>query len=327
MLEIDSINLGLIGLGRHGLRYVHHLLEGIPHCHLAAVCRRDESKGLPLAKEHGLGFYKDYHDLIADPDIQAILVVTPPKEAFPIALESIRQKKPLLVEKPLACNGFDAQHIVKEATQTNTPLMVAQTLRYAETIMALKQDGSKIGKWQYLVLTNRLESPLAKIRSPHPSQNQGALLEIGIHLLDLVRFLTGQEVQQVYCEMERQDRQSPDTRAWVSLKTDGNIPCLLDISRQSKTRVTRAEIIGESGQLIADWTSNIVTHIQEDQQTISNPIISSATIPNVISDFVNAIRTGRAMPITGLDGQRAVEIADACYESASRGEVIYLKQG
>ena len=323
----EPLGLGLIGLGRHGQRYARHLLDRIPHCHLVAVCRRDTSRGRTFATQHGLRFYHDYHDLIADPEIQAIIVVTPPGEAFPITLEAIRQKKPLLVEKPLAHTAFEAQQIVQAAAQAKSPVMVAQTLRYEETIVALKQHGSKIGQWQYIVLTNRLESALDPVHALHSTPKQGALLEIGIHQLDLVRFLTGQEVQQVHCDMDREDGQGPDTRAWVTLKTDGDIPCLLDISRQSTTRVTRAEIIGKRGQLIADWTSNFLTHIQEGEHTISQPIPSTETIPKVIADFVNAVQNDRPMPITGLDGQRAVEIADACYESARTGKVIHLKQG
>lgn len=323
---MKSLGLGLIGLGRHGQRYARHLLEGIPHCQLMAICRRDSAKGQVFATEHGLQFYQDHHDLIADPHIQAILLVTPPAEAIPIALEVIRQNKPLLIEKPLGCTSLDAQQVVKEAARIKTPLMVAHTLRYEDTIIQLKNHGAEIGNWQYLVLTNRLEAP-SDHNSQHSPHRQGALLEIGIHQLDMVRFLTGQEVRQVDCEMERHHPEGPDVRAWVSLKTESGLPCLLDISRLSKSRVTRAEIIGETGQLIADWTSRSLIHVKEDGASISLPITSTKpTIPKVISDFVHAIQTGTPMPITGLDGLRAVEMADACYESAKTQSIVALKK-
>ena len=144
---VASLGLGLIGLGRHGQRYARHLLEGIPHCQLVAVCRRDAAKGQTFSTQHGLRFYRDYHHLIADPQIQALLVVTPPTEAIPIALEAIRQNKPLLIEKPMGCTALDAHHLLKESMQTKTPLMVAHTLRYEDTIIQLKNHGGEIGKW------------------------------------------------------------------------------------------------------------------------------------------------------------------------------------
>lgn len=321
---VASLGLGLIGLGRHGQRYAHHLLGGIPHCRLVAVCRRDVSTGREFATQHGLSFYHDYHDLLADPSVHAVLIVTPPAEAIRIALDAIRYTKPFLIEKPLGCTAHDAQRIVTASIQTKIPLMVAHTLRYEEAIRQLKQHGERIGPWQYLVMTNRLPRATDQ-ETPQASSNKGALLEIGIHQLDLVRFVTGHEVAQVSCDMERQHPTGPDVRAWASLKTERGLPCLLDVSRMSTARVTRAEIVGETGQLIADWTSHVLVLVDEKGASTSIPLTPRPTIPRVISDFVQAIHTKAAMPITGLDGLRAVQIADACYESAKTGKTIILK--
>lgn len=320
-----SLGLGLIGLGRHGLRYARHLLDGIPNGDLVAICRRDTSKGQAFATEHGLRFYQDPNDLIADSNVQAILIVTPPAEAIPIALKAVHHNKPVLIEKPMGCTAMEAKQLLDASTQAQTPVMVGHTLRYEEAIQQLKTHGDKIGKWQYLVLTNRLVSPIdsgAHRTSPH----QGTLLEIGIHQLDLIWFLTQQNVVQVYCEMARLHPHGPDIRAWASLQTETGLSCLLDVSRQSKTRVTRAEIVGETGQLIADWSSNSLLQLNEDGSSTLIPLTPKPTIPQVISDFIQAIKQGTPMPISGHDGLRAVEIADACYESATKGNPVSLKR-
>jgi predicted dehydrogenase len=320
---MKSLGLGLIGLGRHGQRYAHHLLDGIPNCHLVAVCRRDAKSGQTFATDHRIEFYQDYFDLIAHPEVQAILVVTPPTEAIPIALEAIRRKKPVLIEKPLGYSAQEALRLLHQATQEHIPVMVAHTTRYEKAISQLKNYEDQIGTWRYLALTNRLPPPLSPpLKSPGTSR--GALLEIGIHQLDLVRFLTGQEVSQVYCEMERPHPQNPETRAWASLHTDSDLPCLLDISRVSHARVTRAEIIGETGQLIADLTTPSLTLLRNTDPPTTIPLTPQPTIPQVLSDFVHAIQSEAPMPITGLDGLRAVQIADACYESAKTKRAITL---
>ncbi len=126
--------------------------------------------------------------------------------------------------------------------------------------------------------------------------------------------------------MERPHPQDPDVRAWVSLKTESGLPCLLDISRLNNTRLTRAEIIGETGQLIADWTSHSLILLKENGSTTSIPLTTKPAIPQIISDFVRAIQSGAPMPITGLDGLRALEMADACYESAKTRNVVMLKK-
>ena len=320
---MKSLGLGLIGLGRHGQRYAQHLLEGIPNCHLVAVCRQEATKGQIFAKKHGLQFYQDYRNLLTHPEVQAIVVVTPPNEAISIALEAIRHLKPVLIEKPMGSSAKEAQQLLAQSTQEHVPVMVAQTTRYEAAITQMKSSGNHIGTWRYLVLTNRLPPPQSpSLKSPGPSL--GALLEIGIHQLDLVRFLTGQEVSQVYCEMERSHPESPETRAWASLRTNSGMPCLLDISRVSQARFTRTEIIGETGQLIADMTTPSLTLLRDDDPPTAIPLTSQPTIPQVLSDFAHAIQSGTPMPITGFDGLRAVQIADACYESAKTQRIITL---
>ena len=118
---MTPIHIGLIGLGRHGTRYARHLLEDIPQARLVAVCRRNAKEGRAFAQSHNLHFYKDYRDLIADPQVEAVLVVTAPSLTLSIAQEAIRYQKPLLIEKPLAIHGADAREIVESGPGSRRP--------------------------------------------------------------------------------------------------------------------------------------------------------------------------------------------------------------
>jgi predicted dehydrogenase len=109
------LGIGLIGLGRHGMRYVRHLSEAPMGARLAAVCRRDAEQGRAVASRHGAKYFQDFEDLIACPDVGAVVVVTPPSCYLPICLAAARAGKPLLVEKPLACTATDAREIVRAA--------------------------------------------------------------------------------------------------------------------------------------------------------------------------------------------------------------------
>ena len=108
---MTPIGVGLIGLGRHGMRYAKHLLEEKPLSRLVAVCRRNAQEGMTFAKSNNLSFYKDFRGLIADPQVEAVLVVTAPSLTLPIAREAIHHQKPLLIEKPLAIHEADAREL------------------------------------------------------------------------------------------------------------------------------------------------------------------------------------------------------------------------
>ena len=75
---LPPLGIGLIGLGRHGSRYVKHIVQDLPEARLVAVSRRRAGEGLGLSIASAIPCYSDYHDLIEDPHVEAVVVVTPP---------------------------------------------------------------------------------------------------------------------------------------------------------------------------------------------------------------------------------------------------------
>jgi len=318
------LGIGLIGLGRHGMRYVRHLLEPSFKARLVAVCRRDAERGQAFAAQQGIRFFRQYEELIADPLVGAVIVVTPPSLSLPICLAAVKAGKPLLIEKPLACTGADARAMVRAAEAAGVPLMTAHTLRFDRAVLALKAQLASVGPRRYLVLANRVEPRPEVVRDPVDYGGRGVLLEIGIHQLDLIRFLTGEEVAEVRCELERPSPKAAELRALVSLRTAGGLPCIVDVSRMTGGRVGRAEWIGADGQLNADWVHHRVRKVSAGTVATEQDVEDVPTVEAVLRAFVGALTRGAPMSVTGLDGQRAVEIADACYESAESGRVVRL---
>ena len=72
------LGIGLIGLGKHGSRYARHIVEDLKDAVLVAVCRRNRPEGEALAAASGGAFYDDYHDLVASPRVDAVVVAVPP---------------------------------------------------------------------------------------------------------------------------------------------------------------------------------------------------------------------------------------------------------
>ena len=151
------IPVGLIGLGRHGSRYLRHLIENETGGQLVAISRQQVKEGRRQAAQHRVQFFADYRDLIANPVIKAVLVVAPPALNMPIALEAISHGKAVLLEKPLALNSHEGRHIVETANQANVPLMTGHTLRYEPVIRKIQSISPTLGPWQSLRGTIHLE--------------------------------------------------------------------------------------------------------------------------------------------------------------------------
>lgn len=319
------LRVGLIGVGRHGSRYIRHILHDLPELKLTAICRRDPTRKIEPDVSDSIARYADYRELVAAPGIDAVIVVLPPSLNREVCIAAIQAKKPVLIEKPLATTAADADAIVRAATDANIQVMTAQTLRFNSAIVSLKQSIPEVGARCYVSLTSRMEpNPVPQHASAFAGR--GVLLEIGIHLLDLVRFLTEEEIVEVRCQMDSVPPSAPEARVFAWLRMRDDSCATLDISRVSSGRVGRVEWIGERGQLEADWQAHRLSCVSAIVPLRAWTVDPCPTIVSTLSSFARMVREGSRAPISGLDGQRAVEIAEACYQSAQEngGRVMVL---
>ncbi len=314
----NCIGVGLIGVGRHGARYARHLVHDLPMASLRAVCRRHPERGFQFPGAESVKVYGEAAGLIADSSVDVVVVVTPPRYALDLCRLAAHARKPLLIEKPLAISVADARAMVALCREHDVPLMTAQTLRFDNTIQQMQLLRSFIGRSEQLHLITRIEK---RNTSPDHAEGygmRGAVLEIGIHLLDLVRFLTGDEVHEVRCTMDGLPASSPEMTASVHLVTLGGTTCHLEIARVLSGRVGRADWSGSRGRLEVDWGACRVRGVTGTDIT-EFELPPSQTVLATLRAFLHAVRDHSPMPITGEDGCRAVELAEACYQSAQLG--------
>lgn len=316
MAASSLLGIGLIGVGRHGSRYVRHLLHDVPEATLVAICRKRIEVGVGELPLPSISVYGDYRALIADPSVHAVVVVTPPTLCHDICLEAVRAGKPLLIEKPLAPTAQEARAMVKAADQSGVLLMTAHTLRFDPIIEEVKGVLPRLGTLRSAMMTSHIELSSGSMATANAFGRRGALLEIGIHLLDAVRYLTDDEVSVVRCHMDPAPPAGPETRATAHLVTARGIECRLDVARVTGGRIAQMEWIGTAGRVRADWFRHRLIKQEGTGPSEERGIEPQPTILSVLRAFIHAIRTHSCPPVTGKDGQRAVEIAEACYRSA-----------
>jgi len=317
-----SVGLGVVGMGRHGSRYVKHLLEGVPGCHLAAVSRKDAAAGHAFAEQHGVLFCADWRDLVTRPEVEAVVVVTPPGLNRDVCLAAARAGKPLLIEKPLALTVAEGREMVGAARTAGVPLMTAQTLRFTPVLERLRASLPLIAPLEYLCLAMRAERPPHRWLDDPAQAGGGVLLEIGIHLLDLIRYLTGEEAVEAGGEMIRRHTTHVEDLAQVRFRLASGLPCYVEVSRVSGGRTCRAEAVGRTGQLLADVDRSLLTRIEGRTIVEAESVPDKPTVISVLEAFAQSLLTGAPVPVSGEDGLRAVAMAEACYRAAREGRPV-----
>ncbi|MEW6270970.1 MAG: Gfo/Idh/MocA family oxidoreductase [Thermodesulfobacteriota bacterium] len=319
--------VGLIGLGKHGERYLTHLRSDVPELRLAAVSRRDAARGRARAAELGVAFHADPEDLIADAAVRAVIAVVPPIEHARIVAAAAREGKPLLIEKPFAMTVHDGVVQRDALAARGVPCMVAHTLRFSPVVRELRARLDLVGRPSQMVLGQSFEpSRLGWLDDPAHSGG-GNILHTGVHMFDLLRHLTGGEVESVSCTTERvTTRKTEDsfTASMAASLGDGGPKLLAAVagSRATRSRYGEVRVIGESAQLFADHVHGQVVLIEDRRETVLARLADAPTVLAVLREFA-AVATGAAAPsITPDDGLAAVAIAEACYRSAASGRRV-----
>src|SRR6478672_1811075 len=149
------IRWGIIGCGDVTELKSGPAFNKVPDSVLTAVMRRDVVKAKDYATRHNVPkWYSDAHQLINDPDIDAIYVATPPDSHEQYTLDSIAAGKPVYVEKPMALNVAASKRMAETSRKNNIKVCVAHYRREQPLFKKIKElvDSGAIGKIKYVNL-------------------------------------------------------------------------------------------------------------------------------------------------------------------------------
>lgn len=322
-MNSQVLRLGLVGCGRHGIRYATHLLAGdVPGARLVAISRRNAAEGRSYARAHGLRFHADPVSLAEAEELDGVVLCVPPDLNPRLALAALNADKAVLVEKPLASTKAGALAIERAARERT--LMVAQTLRFNSVVRAMSAAAPDLGSLHGFSASQRYEPlPLDWIEDP---ERGGALRVTGVHSFDLVRHLTGAEAVRVSCEVFPAGYPAEADRAFAAVlrMEPGPILATIDNSRHSSGRSGRIELVGERGSLVGDHVRGELFRLSAEG-TAPVPVAAPVhTVRECLRAFIAAARGEMPVPVTATDGRRAVEILEACGRSAAKGRPVRI---
>jgi predicted dehydrogenase len=192
-----SIAWGIIGCGDVCEVKSGPALQKAEGSRLVAVMRRDPAKAADYARRHNVPrWYADADELIADPEVNAVYVATPPGSHEQLALKVAAAGKPCYVEKPMARNHAECLRMVEAFRAAKVPLFVAYYRRSLPRFVTVKQliDDGRLGRVTGLVYRHtRLfrDTQGDEWRLDPARAGGGLLLDLGSHALDLFDFLLG----------------------------------------------------------------------------------------------------------------------------------------
>jgi predicted dehydrogenase len=195
---MSQLRIGVIGLGWFGEIHAETII-GIPSLKLEALCTRNPERLAQQGQKFGVQkLYAEYHDMLADPDIDAVSICTMWDQHTEPALAALKAGKHVFLEKPIASTVEDARKIVEASKTSKGILFIGHVVRFNPRFRMAKQaiDAGRIGK--IVALSSRRNIPAAW--TPEILNKIGPIVGDAIHDTDIMLWLTGDRIVSAYAQ-------------------------------------------------------------------------------------------------------------------------------
>lgn len=333
---MNKVKVAIIGLG--GVAQLVHLpnLLKIKSVIIQSVAEIKTNRLNAIAEKFNIPErYKDYRELLAKSDVDAVIVATPTALHKEIAIDCLNAKKELLVEKPIARTFKEATAIVKAAKKNNKKLMVGMNLRFRPDTLLLKSliQSKEIGDPFYArAVWIRRQSSEEKWFMKREDAGGGVILDLGISLLDLSLWLMDYpNVKTVQTQNFYQSRKTLEDTSisfircgnskLINIETSWALPVEKDLFQLS--------VYGSNGSVTS--TPLHLYKKVENQIIDLKPTLSESpshlfkkSYLNELKSFIGAVRGLNPIFSSGEQAVERLRVIEAMYKSADSNHEVKI---
>ena len=321
---------------------------------LKGVFDIDQSR-LTLAKEQGYLAYSSKEELLADAEIDIVLVATTNEHHKALAIETLRAGKHVICEKPVTMTSADLEEIIAVSKECGRIFTVDQNRRFNRDFINLWRtiDSGAIGT-PYLI-ESRVEGSRGMPEGWRTQKEKGGgmMFDWGVHLIDQILYMTKSPVTQVFCKMYSIHYPDVDDNFRLFLSFENGLTANIEISTNSFIARPRFYAFGTEGSLAitdGDGSGKVVRKLSDDNEwerksnekkigptktmaprdpstvrviELKEPIDVEDNLDPVYRQLIDAIE-GKELLIKPEEALRVMRVMDAAFISAKTGENIKL---
>ena len=326
-----KLKIGVIGAGRIGKLHANNLKNAVPGAEVAAISDVNFAAAKALAEKLGVSkVYEDYQKILEDKEIDAVFICASTDMHSPISIASAQAGKHIFCEKPIDHDLEKIATVLKEVKKAGVKYQVGFNRRFDRNFKHVREvvkDG-KIGDIHIVRVTSRdPEAPPAS----YVKTSGGIFVDMTIHDFDMMRYLTGSEVEEVstfgavLVDPEIGKAGDVDT-CIINLRFKNGALGVIENSRQAVYGYDqRVEVFGSKGCISAEnETANNTTLMTAETVTKEKPLwfflerYNDAFIQEA-REFVDACLNGKEPSVGAFDGLQPVKIAIAAKKSWQLG--------
>ncbi len=324
------VRFGIVGFGLHAVKRLMPGFAKAKRCRVTALSRRDLQQAKESARQHGIEHaFTSTAELCACPQVDAVFVSSPDGLHHDDVLEAVRHDKPVLCEKPMAINPQQAREMVEAARSAKVMLGVAHVMRFEESVKLFRDHvaAGSIGR-PVAARADFFAPMLSSARSwinDARLATGGPLADLGVHCIDALRFILGQEVRSVSALAHYDSHWVVEASATAVLQFETGMLGTVSVSARTPYQ-TYLEVAGEAGVLSSVNALNVehppTVELRRGFDVIERREVSNAqAYAAQVDAFAAAMEEGRAFEIPGDEGLRNQLVLDAALRSVRSGRV------
>jgi UDP-N-acetylglucosamine 3-dehydrogenase len=332
-----TTRVALIGVGAMGRNHAR-VYADMPNVDLVGVADANLEAAQAVAKRHGTEAFADVAHMLDTLKPDAVTIAVPTIYHRDVAKQAISRGIHVLIEKPIALSVDEASEIIDDADSAGVVLTVGHIERFNPAVIALKKHLADGDLGRVFQIDIRRQGPFpARIR------DVGVVIDLAVHDLDIIRYISESEVVRVSAETDHQlHPDHEDTLSGLLRLSNGTIGTLA-INWLTPTKIRELSVTGDRGMFRVDYltqdlyfyenatttgpeweTLRMLRGISEGRM-VRHVVNKAEPLRAELEAFVAAVRGEAPVAISGLDGMRALELAYAVIKSGNEQSSVQIQ--
>lgn len=345
---LEKIRFAIVGCGEIAVQTAKGVAEA-PHADLVMTMDVQLSLAQDLAERfgsEGVEATDDYEAVLSNPRVDAVYIAVPHYLHVPLALKAAQAGKHILLEKPIATKVADAKDLINHCEANAIALSIAYTAQVdavAEKVRQVIADGliGKVTGIRYAAFGDKPDyywhggytrRVYTDWRTSKEQSGGGILIMNLIHDLNTLRYVTGLEAVRAYGEYDTYATPAEvEDLLFATLRYDNGAIGSIEAGSIIRGGAAGAEgdrIYGTEGQIVMGRETKVYSRKGSEEfpanEWTNIEIEQKSDRYRIAEGFAAALLEGRRPPVTGYDGLKALEIAEAVYRSGETGQPVSL---
>lgn len=321
-----TLNVAVIG-GGFGREHIKGFLADRERFRLKTFCDQNPETVERIRKEFALPdtckVCTDFQEVLDDSGIDAVAISLPHHLHEPVAVEAAKNKKHLLLDKPISRTLKEADHIIEAAKTNKVTLMIAHTQRFVPFFQELHAQvaSGAIGQPLYAATCHyqNFNPPAGAAWRSKQSVGGGCVIGSGVHNLDMMRWLFGEPLEVFAYSVKDKQRLKTEAAASISFRFKNGLVVNFICNWMIHSNIPWGEwkVFGTRGDIYLNRDDLQVGH--EFGRKVERVVSVSGKYENMYTHFYNCI-TRKTEPLTsGLEGRASLGLVLKIYDSIERG--------